>query len=235
MASFSPMLPSVNKPSPSSTHTISTSSSFPIFKRDSLTFLHRNPNNYHVSRVGCSSKDQLEIITQSHLRVFQRRNILLGLGGIFTAATSLTSNNPFSLAAETAEETHFPLVLSSKKSITVKRPKKSKTKEEKEQEEEVLVIEGIEFDGNSQVKFDVHINDEHDNPSKPDKAEFAASFVSLPRGSKGHKKKKTNLRVGISELLEDLRADQDENVRVTLVPKTGKVIIGNVKVELTKF
>ncbi|KAI4299337.1 hypothetical protein L6164_032806 [Bauhinia variegata] len=230
--SLSPILPSVNKARPSSTTTISPSS-FPISKRNSLTFLHRKANNYHVSRsVACSSKDEKE--TKSNVGFFQRRNILLGLGGIFTAATGLTSNNLLALATGTAEETHFPIVLSSTKSIIVKRPKKSRSKEEKEQEDEVLVIEGIEFDNGLPVKFDVHINDEHDNPGKPDKAEFAASFVSLPHGRKG-RETKTKLKVGIGELLEDLHADRDENVLVTLVPKIGKVAIGDVKIEFTKF
>lgn len=44
--------------------------------------------------------------------------------------------------------------------MTVSRLKKSRRKEEKEDEDEILVIEGIEYDGNEYVKLVVYINDE---------------------------------------------------------------------------
>ena len=104
----------------------------------------------------------------------------------------------------------------------VKRPKKGRSEKEKEEEEEVLVIEGIEFERDLGVKFDVYINDEDDVPGGPSKTEFAGSFVSVPHKHKHkHGKMKTNLRLGITELLEDLGAEDDEHVVVTLVPKFG--------------
>ncbi|KAK7246550.1 hypothetical protein RIF29_41419 [Crotalaria pallida] len=138
-------------------------------------------------------------------------------------------------AAGTFHETKFPLVLDSSVRIIVKRPKKSRSKKEKEEEEEVLVIEGIEFERDLSVKFDVYINDEDDDvPAGPTKTEFAGSFVNLPHKHKHKKSKmKTHLRLGITELLEDLEAEDDEHVAVTLVPKfgKGKVTIGGIKIE----
>ena len=108
---------------------------------------------------------------------------------------------------------------------------------EKEEEEEVLVIEGIEFERELGVKFDVYINDEDDVAGGPSKAEFAGSFVNVAHKHKHkHKKMKTNLRLGISELLEDLDAEDDEHVLVTLVPKFGKghVTVGGITIEFHK-
>jgi len=116
----------------------------------------------------------------------------------------------------------------------VKRPKKSWKEREKEEEEEVLVIEGIEFERELGVKFDVYINDKDDVVGGPSKAEFAGSFVSVAHKDKHkYKKMKADLRLGISELLEDLGAEDDEHVLVTLVPKFGKwhVTVGGITVE----
>ncbi|KAK7246546.1 hypothetical protein RIF29_41415 [Crotalaria pallida] len=140
-------------------------------------------------------------------------------------------------AAETSRSVKFPLVLDSVVSTNVKRPNKSRSKKEKEEKEEVLVIEGIEFDRNKAVKFDVFINDEDDKQIRPDNTEFAGSFVSVPHS---HKHKNNNittcLRLGLTDLLEDLEADDDDSVVVTLVPRYGKglVKIRGIKIELVE-
>lgn len=125
----------------------------------------------------------------------------------------------------------FPLVLDSVVSTIVKRPKKLRSKGEKEQEEEVLVIEGVEFGSDKYVKFDVHVDDDEDELSGPDRIEFVGSFVSLRHGHGG--KIKTRFKVGISKVLESLEAEDDDDVVVTLVPKVGKgeVTIGSIKIE----
>nr|KYP38872.1 hypothetical protein KK1_039853 [Cajanus cajan] len=138
-------------------------------------------------------------------------------------------------AAETTlRSVEFPLTLDSKVSTVVKRPKLLRSKKEKEEEEEVLVIDGIEFDRNEAVKFDVFVNDEDDKVIGPSNTEFAGSFVSLPH-SHVHKNKKiiTCLRLGLTDLLEDLEAENDDSIVVTLVPKYGKgpVTIKGIKIE----
>ncbi|KAL2343996.1 hypothetical protein Fmac_005281 [Flemingia macrophylla] len=139
-------------------------------------------------------------------------------------------------AAETAlrRSVEFPFTLDSKVSTVVKRPKLSRSKEEKEEEEEVLVIDGIEFDRNKAVKFDVFINDEDDKVLRPSNSEFAGSFVSLPHSHvHKNKKMKTCFRLGLTDLLEDLDAENDDTIVVTLVPKYGKglVTIKDIKIE----
>ncbi|QCD76719.1 polyphenol oxidase [Vigna unguiculata] len=132
------------------------------------------------------------------------------------------------LAAETSKTTKFPVILDSSVSTVVKRPKKNKNKRE---EEEVLVIEGIEFERGLVVKFDVYIKDKDNVAGGPTKAEFAGSFMSMAHHK--HKMMKTKFMLGISELLEDLDAEDDEYLFVTLVPKMGKghVTVQGIKIE----
>ncbi|KAI3795827.1 hypothetical protein L1987_38487 [Smallanthus sonchifolius] len=118
--------------------------------------------------------------------------------------------------------------------VLVPRPKKSRSKKQKGEEEEILVIEGIEVKRDAFVKFDVFVNDEDDGvKATADKTEFAGSFVNVPHKHKHGKNVKTRLRLGISELLEDLKAEDDDNVLVTLVPKNGgdEISIRGIKIE----
>ncbi|KAI4311876.1 hypothetical protein MLD38_036739 [Melastoma candidum] len=65
---------------------------------------------------------------------------------------------------------------------------------------------------------------------------FAGNFVSVPHmyihGEKGTKMKtKARLRLGITELLDDMHLDEEEEVMVTLVPRAVKPPIGGIKIE----
>ncbi|KAG6392222.1 hypothetical protein SASPL_146435 [Salvia splendens] len=128
----------------------------------------------------------------------------------------------------------FPAKLDQVLKVMVKRPKKKRSKKEKDELEEVLVIEGIEVDRDSYVKFDVYINDEDDVVTTAENTEFAGSFVNVPHKHKNEKKIKTQLRLSISDIMEDLDAEDDEHVLVTLVPTNGGdvVTIGGIKIEL---
>lgn len=131
----------------------------------------------------------------------------------------------------------FPIVLDRVISTVVPRPKKSRSKKEKEEEEEVLVVDNIEFERDARVKFDVYINEDEDGmPIGPDNSEFAGSFVNVPHKHKHGKKMKTSLRLGLTDLLEDLGAEDDDSVIVTLVPKFGKGLarIGGIKIDFVK-
>ncbi|KAJ6886721.1 polyphenol oxidase [Populus alba x Populus x berolinensis] len=118
----------------------------------------------------------------------------------------------------------------------ISRPKKSRSRKEKEEEDEVLVIEGIEYDNDKFVRFDVFINDDLEIPSKPENTEFAGSFVNVSH--KRAKKSKTRLILGITELLEDLETDGDDSIVVALVPRSNgvsdPVVISGVKIEFVK-
>ncbi|KAJ9563132.1 hypothetical protein OSB04_008292 [Centaurea solstitialis] len=128
----------------------------------------------------------------------------------------------------------FPANLDKAIRVLVPRPKKSRSKKQKDEEEEILVIEGIEVARDAFVKFDVFVNDEDEGLSAADKTEFAGSFVNVPHRHKHGKNIKTRLRLGISELLDDLDADDDDNIMVTLVPKYGggDISIKGIKLEL---
>ncbi|GAB4826922.1 hypothetical protein Ancab_033801 [Ancistrocladus abbreviatus] len=138
-------------------------------------------------------------------------------------------------STQTAPTVDFPKALTSVIRTEVARPKKGRSKKEKEEEEEVLVI-GVELERDVFVKFDVFVNDEEDDPKHgPVRTEFAGSFVNVihkHKHGKNNKKMKTKLRLGITDLLEDLGADDDESVVVTLVPRQGSdvVVITDVKI-----
>ncbi|PIA55787.1 hypothetical protein AQUCO_00700245v1 [Aquilegia coerulea] len=125
--------------------------------------------------------------------------------------------------------------------VRVPRPKTHRTKKEKEEEEEVLVIYGIEVKKDVYVKFDVFVNAVDETTIGPESREFAGTFVNMRRGVRivmnkndVATKRKTILKLGISELLEDLEADGDESIWVTLVPRGGTCInttVDGVKIE----
>jgi polyphenol oxidase len=158
-----------------------------------------------------------------------QKNVKVSQGNIFGVGEAHASE------INSRSYVKFPLVLDNVVSAIVKRPKKSRSKKEKEEEEEVLVIEGIEFDKNVGIKFDVFINDEDDKVIRPVNTEFAGSFVNVPHSSHKHKKKTNScLRIGLTDLLEDLGVEDDDSVVVTLVPRYGKglVKITNIKIDL---
>ncbi|CAI8591177.1 unnamed protein product [Vicia faba] len=146
------------------------------------------------------------------------------------------SSTNFQVRQQSSREyVKFPLVLDDVMSAIVKRPQKSRSKEEKEKEEEILLIDGIEFENNIAIKFDVLINDE-DKVIGPGNTEFAGSFVNVPHSHK-HKNKdnnniKTCLKLGLTDLLEDLDVEDDDTIVVTLVPDCGKGLIKIKSIEI---
>ncbi|KAK9165506.1 hypothetical protein Scep_000697 [Stephania cephalantha] len=107
--------------------------------------------------------------------------------------------------------------------IKVKRPRVCRTEKEKEEEEEVLVVYGINVMKDKYAKFDVFVNAVNETGLGPQAREFAGTFVNGRMGAKrpmvNEIVKKTVLKVGITELLEDLEADCDEFIWVSLVPR----------------
>ncbi|OMO76491.1 Tyrosinase [Corchorus capsularis] len=126
----------------------------------------------------------------------------------------------------------FPIVLNKIVRVEVPRPRTKRSKYEKEDEEEVLVIQNIKFKNDEAVKFDVYINDEDDEtPTGPQDSEFAGSFSSVPHRQKSSAEITTGLKLGLTDLLEDLDVEGDDSIIVTLVPRTGKVTIGGLKID----
>lgn len=128
----------------------------------------------------------------------------------------------------------FPAKLDRALKVMVKRPKKKRSRKEKDELEEILVIKGIEVDRDVYVKFDVYINDEDDEVTTAANTEFAGSFVNVPHKHKNAKKIKTQLRLSITDIMEDLDAEDDEHVLVTLVPTSNgdAVTVHDIKIVL---
>lgn len=129
-----------------------------------------------------------------------------------------------------AQATEPPFVLQQVSYTCVRRPK-NKEKEQEEQEE-VLEIDGIQ-PVDEHLKFDVYINENDPIKSGPDKTEFAGSFVRIPH-KHSHGEVNACLKIGISELLENLGAKEDESVWVTLYRRYGNsaVKINGIKIKL---
>ncbi|CAI0421486.1 unnamed protein product [Linum tenue] len=152
-----------------------------------------------------------------------------------TAANAARTATAAAFGGPITSPSAFPLVLEKVTTVMVPRPKKGRTAKEKSAASEILVVEGIELEGDKVVQFEVVINDDPDNPSGPSNSEFAGSFLNIPHvhGNNGHNKFVTGLRMDITELLEDIGAENDDQIQVTLVPKKsdGPVTIGGLKIE----
>ncbi|KAF7056216.1 hypothetical protein CFC21_063643 [Triticum aestivum] len=98
----------------------------------------------------------------------------------------------------------------------------------------VLVLEGTKTNGTGMVKFDVYINAMEHEKVKSGGREMAGSYMCLshPRmdGTGKGMRIETSMRVALNELLEDLGADGDKCVTVTLVPRRGKAKVGSLRI-----
>ncbi|XVF45297.1 hypothetical protein PTKIN_Ptkin02bG0194300 [Pterospermum kingtungense] len=151
------------------------------------------------------------------------------------------NQNQFHLSSDHVSSSDFRphgRALDTSLTVKVSRSKDDLIKLEKG-EEETIVVHGIEVKGDAYVKFDVYVNLVDQTIISPKFREFAGTFAHM---SGGHnkmmkKKKKINLKLGVSELLKDLEADEDESIWVTLLPRTpscSNVTIEGVQIEYIK-
>ena len=139
------------------------------------------------------------------------------------------------LAADT-----LPATLSRTVRVAVARPGTSRSRGEKEDEKEVLVVEGIEVaDCSKFVKFDVFVNQSQGEAATTAAAECAGSVAMAPhavRPGKAEGAVKTAARFGICDLLDDIGADGDKTIVVSLVPRCAgdMVTVGGVRIEYVK-
>jgi polyphenol oxidase len=122
----------------------------------------------------------------------------------------------------------FPVSLDVAVSAEVTRPQPGNTRGRREVE--VLVVEGIEAHGGDFVRFDVYVNAVEHWKVSPGAREMAGSFVSLKQPGMEVASVQTSMRVALDELLEELGADGDDSVTVTLVPVMGRVRIGGLRI-----
>ncbi|KAI3769406.1 hypothetical protein L6452_00508 [Arctium lappa] len=133
------------------------------------------------------------------------------------------------------EETKFPVKLDKIVKVLVKRPTINRSKEDKKKAYELLYVNDIKLDGEKFVKFDVFVNDVDDGtPCSPLDSEFAGSFSQLAHYHGNKMLMSSGVTFGLNELLDDIQAESDEYILVTLVPRTGceDVTVGVIKVEL---
>ncbi|XP_072989760.1 polyphenol oxidase, chloroplastic-like [Typha latifolia] len=114
--------------------------------------------------------------------------------------------------------------------VLVSRPKKNRKKAEKQDKVEVLQVKDIVVTSSGPARFDVYVATPYGDLAGPDYGDFAGSFVKLPHSmnEKGKMKKKTNLKLGLTSILEDIEADDADKLVVTLVPRVGEITVGNV-------
>ncbi|GLJ28487.1 hypothetical protein SUGI_0560420 [Cryptomeria japonica] len=114
--------------------------------------------------------------------------------------------------------------LSSPLTFKVERPNKSPGKGQVE----VLKIEGVETDRTGFSAFEIFINFPEANSGTPfNSPHYAGSFTTLGHGIMTEESMKSmtakeTFKIGISETLEDLGIENDDEILVTLVPKSEK-------------
>ncbi|CAN6269318.1 unnamed protein product [Urochloa humidicola] len=135
----------------------------------------------------------------------------------------------------------LPATLNKTVRVAVTRPRTSRSRKEKEEEEEVLCVEGIEIaDHLKFVKFDVFVNVSSQSAAATTAAaECAGSVAMAPhavRQGKGKGAMKTAARFGICDLLDDIGADGEKTIVVSLVPRCAgdTITVGAVRIVYIK-
>lgn len=151
--------------------------------------------------------------------------------------TPITNTNKMLLdCMKATTNTTFPFALDSAMFATVKRENAPSSKTVKKKKEEVLRVDITELKRDTYIKFDVYINTTDHREVGPEASNFAGSFANLPHkiGNMGNgvMEADAELRLGISDLLEDIKAENDETLLVTIVARAGNVTIGGLEIEV---
>ncbi|XP_019181148.1 PREDICTED: catechol oxidase B, chloroplastic-like [Ipomoea nil] len=128
-----------------------------------------------------------------------------------------------SKASVSASTSVLPATLNKITTFCVTRSPTSKTPGK----EELLDLH-LAFDDTQFIRFDVFVNEDDDvNTKELDRVEYAGSFSNLAHVHKDTSTtanstiKTPTFSLAISELLEDLRLENDDKILVTLVPRAG--------------
>ncbi|KAF5814688.1 putative catechol oxidase [Helianthus annuus] len=134
------------------------------------------------------------------------------------------------------EEIKFPVKLDKIVKVLVKRPATNRSESDKKKATEMLFLNGINYNSEQFFKFDVLVDDVDDGiETTASSSEFAGTFAQVPHGLRGEKMvMRSGAAFGITELLEDIEAEGDEYVLVTLVPRAGTddATISEIKIQL---
>ncbi|KAF9587408.1 hypothetical protein IFM89_002137 [Coptis chinensis] len=193
---------------------------------------HHSPKTQNVLPTCCMHK-------QNKLRT-NRRTTLTGLGSLiaFTTTQSLMDNGVLANGSNPSPTQALPEFGSEPRSLNetirviVPRPKRSESGFSKAETVEVLRVEGVELPIDDSVRFDVYVGKPGQVGS--DLGEFAGSLVDLALSRKGNTLRKMGLSLGITRLVENIGAGNCEEVVVSLVPRSGNVSVGGVRIEHIK-
>ncbi|KAI3755698.1 hypothetical protein L1987_55504 [Smallanthus sonchifolius] len=134
------------------------------------------------------------------------------------------------------EEMEFPVKLDQVVKVLVKRPATNRDENAKKKAKEMLFLNEIKYNGEQFFKFDVLVDDVDDGiETTAASSEFAGTFAQVPHNHGGDKMLMTSgAAFGITELLEDIEAEADEYVLVTLVPRAGTedASVSEIKIKL---
>lgn len=144
---------------------------------------------------------------------------------------TMPKGRPKSTPAGTASDFGpSPRPLDGKIKATVKRPKASRSAADKAKAAEVLVVDNIEMVTPDAAAFDVYVSN-----SKQDKGELVGTYSRIRHShvhGKNGERDTLKYKLGITGVVERIGADGDENLVVTLVPRTGNMIVGGIHIEL---
>ncbi|MED6155606.1 hypothetical protein PIB30_006779 [Stylosanthes scabra] len=124
----------------------------------------------------------------------------------------------------TVKKMDLPFTLKEKiVSTVVKRPKINRSRAEKDEKEETLVF-SLQLDRTKNLKFDVLIDEEEDYKwANPKYREFAGSFVNV--SSTLNRASTVTFSIDITDVLDQLDADDEDSIVVTLVPQYGNEVL----------
>ncbi|XP_071698945.1 polyphenol oxidase I, chloroplastic-like [Rutidosis leptorrhynchoides] len=139
--------------------------------------------------------------------------------------TSPRSTIVSSQNVKTVDQIKFPASVEPILKVKVKRPAVNRSKEEKAKANEILFINGIKFNSDKFVKFDVFVNDnvadENSPLTTPCDIQYAGAFSQVPHGDMSNMLMTSAARFGLNELLEDTNTEGEEYAVVTLVARAG--------------
>ncbi|KAL9243663.1 hypothetical protein vseg_017523 [Gypsophila vaccaria] len=138
--------------------------------------------------------------------------------------TRLTTSSSY---INNMSSTTFPRQFNSTIRTKVARPQKSRSSKQKEDEEEVLVIKFDLPKMEEFVKFDVYINEKDDDPNKLTRinTQYAGSFANMPIRRMRESAMSLTFTVGLTDLIDDLGVDGDDELEVVLVPRAKSDVI----------
>ncbi|KAI3497198.1 hypothetical protein L1887_39634 [Cichorium endivia] len=104
--------------------------------------------------------------------------------------------------------------------------------EDKKNVKEILCVTGINFDGMKPAKFDVFVNDCGDSTKiTACESEYAGTFAAIPHKKDESMVCKSGMRFGITELLEEINAEDYKSVQVTIEPRPTKDEYPDINIE----